>query len=87
MKAVWEKYRVLEWIENLVWQYAIAYFGAAVPLLLWEKVRVYLAETYYIPYMILYVSVAMVWMNVLGWILAKSEGRSGGKRSDEKRDE
>ncbi len=72
---------MLDWIENFVWQYSIAYFGAAVPLLVWDKVKVYLAETYYIPYIILYLSfVLVVWMNVLGRVLAKSEGRSLGKK-------
>lgn len=53
-RHIWEKYPILGMMESLVWHYSIAYFGMAVPLLAWEKVKIYLAETYYIPYIILY---------------------------------
>ena len=78
LKHLWEKYPILDVLENFTWQYAIAYFGAASPLLLWDKIKVYLAETYYIPCIILYITFFLVMkMNILSKILAKSEGRDG----------
>jgi hypothetical protein len=44
----------------MTWIYSISYFGAAVPLLVWSKFKVYLAETYYIPYIILYVTYFLI---------------------------
>jgi hypothetical protein len=74
-------------LENFTWQYAIAYFGAAVPLLLWDKIKVYLAQTYYIPYIILYITFILVMkMNILSKILAKSEGREIKDVSDDNKE-
>lgn len=57
-----------------MWHYSIAYFGMAVPLLVWEKAKVYMAETYYIPFIVLYgVYFAVMEMRTLGKLIKKEE--------------
>jgi hypothetical protein len=46
----------------------------AVPLLVWENAKVYMAETYYIPFIVLYgVYFAVMEMKTLGKLIKKEE--------------
>ena len=60
----------------MMWNFLIIYIGVMTNLMIWSKIKVFIAETYYLPFLFIYlmwfVVVKMKFLNRFGKIDKKS---------------